>query len=190
MSKPASRRPPLPPPLSSTIFSTLSSTGRRTTTAKRRTTTTAPPTSTSSRPPSSLLSSDNMPHRIYTAMLAQSVAHALAQAGFSHFDASCLHALVDLMQRYLERVARAAADAASHAGRTAATVPDVDAALAAVGVDARALAAFAAAGWTKPMRQLDRDLRYEGIDVLPVPTDAQRRAVGAAGVPVSGTVIF
>ncbi|KNE65374.1 hypothetical protein AMAG_11012 [Allomyces macrogynus ATCC 38327] len=110
-----------------------------------------------------------MAHPFPAAMLAQVVAHVLTQCGFTSFSQATVHVLVDVLERYLAAAGSRAAAVAELAGRSHVQLLDTVVALHALGEDVTALHEFVHAGWTKPLANLDVDLRLEKVPQLPVP---------------------
>ncbi|KAJ3375454.1 hypothetical protein GGF31_004572 [Allomyces arbusculus] len=110
-----------------------------------------------------------MAHPFPTAMLAQVVAHVLTQCGFTSFTQATVHVLVDVLERFLAAAGSRAAAVAELAGRSHVQLLDAVVALHALGEDVTALHEFVHAGWTKPLANLDVDLRLEKVPRLPVP---------------------
>ncbi|KNE66486.1 hypothetical protein AMAG_11624 [Allomyces macrogynus ATCC 38327] len=113
-----------------------------------------------------------MAHPFPAAMLAQVVAHLLTQCGFTSFSQATVHVLVDVLERYLAAAGSRAAAVAELSGRSHVQLLDTVVALHALGEDATALHEFVHAGWTKPLANLDVDLRLEKVPRLPVPVGA------------------
>ncbi|KAJ3361734.1 hypothetical protein GGF32_007058 [Allomyces javanicus] len=119
-----------------------------------------------------------MAHPFPAAMLAQVVAHVLTQCGFTSFSQATVHVLVDVLERYLAEAGSRAAAVAELAGRSHVQLLDTVVALHALGEDVTALHEFVHAGWTKPLANLDVDLRLEKVPRLPVPVGGAAAAQG------------